>query len=98
MSLGLLWLGLTLLGALQTQAQDSSSNLIPAPPLLRVPLQPDFQDDQLHDDLGLQPQHSLRGAAMTEGCGLSAPLPTGLPGEAEASGVGAVLSIPTDGM
>ncbi|XP_006154098.1 neutrophil gelatinase-associated lipocalin isoform X1 [Tupaia chinensis] len=46
MSLGLLWLGLTLLGALQTQAQDSSSNLIPAPPLLRVPLQPDFQDDQ----------------------------------------------------
>ncbi|XP_006182010.1 neutrophil gelatinase-associated lipocalin [Camelus ferus] len=46
MPLGLLWLGLTLLGALQTQAQDSTQKLIPAPPLLRVPLQPDFQDDQ----------------------------------------------------
>ncbi|XP_066112184.1 neutrophil gelatinase-associated lipocalin [Saccopteryx bilineata] len=45
MPLGLLWLGLTLLGALQTQAQDSI-NLIPAPPLFRVPLQPNFQDDQ----------------------------------------------------
>ncbi|XP_012627524.1 neutrophil gelatinase-associated lipocalin [Microcebus murinus] len=46
MSLGLLWLGLTMLGALHTQAQDSKEKLIPAPPLLRVPLQPDFQDDQ----------------------------------------------------
>ncbi|KAK2508570.1 hypothetical protein MC885_007005 [Smutsia gigantea] len=46
MPLGLLWLGLALLGALQTLAQDSTPNLIPAPPLLRVPLQPDFQDDQ----------------------------------------------------
>ncbi|XP_006205650.2 neutrophil gelatinase-associated lipocalin [Vicugna pacos] len=46
MPLGLLWLGLTLLGALQTQAQGSTQKLIPAPPLLRVPLQPDFQDDQ----------------------------------------------------
>ncbi|XP_014384784.1 PREDICTED: neutrophil gelatinase-associated lipocalin [Myotis brandtii] len=43
---GLLWLGLTLLGALQTQARDSTPNLIPAPPLSRVPLQPNFQDDQ----------------------------------------------------
>ncbi|XP_015422619.1 PREDICTED: neutrophil gelatinase-associated lipocalin [Myotis davidii] len=43
---GLLWLGLTLLGALQTQARDSIPNLIPAPPLSRVPLQPNFQDDQ----------------------------------------------------
>lgn len=42
----LLWLGLTLLGALQTQARDSTPNLIPAPPLSRVPLQPNFQDDQ----------------------------------------------------
>ncbi|XP_077624424.1 neutrophil gelatinase-associated lipocalin-like isoform X2 [Crocuta crocuta] len=42
----LLWLGLALWGALHTQAQDSTPNLIPAPPLLRVPLQPDFQDDQ----------------------------------------------------
>ncbi|XP_024418126.2 neutrophil gelatinase-associated lipocalin [Desmodus rotundus] len=46
MPLGLLWLGLTLLGALQTQAQGSTKNLIPAPPLSRVPLQPNFQDDQ----------------------------------------------------
>ncbi|XP_015449575.1 neutrophil gelatinase-associated lipocalin isoform X3 [Pteropus alecto] len=46
MPLGLLWLGLTLLGALQTQAQPSTPNLIPAPPLLKVPLQQDFQDDQ----------------------------------------------------
>ncbi|XP_037707210.1 neutrophil gelatinase-associated lipocalin [Choloepus didactylus] len=46
MSLGLLWLGLTLLGALQIQAQSSTPDLIPAPPLLRIPLQPDFEDDQ----------------------------------------------------
>ncbi|XP_045702281.1 neutrophil gelatinase-associated lipocalin [Phyllostomus hastatus] len=46
MPLGLLWLGLTLLGALQTQAQGPTKNLIPAPPLSRVPLQPNFQDDQ----------------------------------------------------
>ncbi|XP_037350107.1 neutrophil gelatinase-associated lipocalin [Talpa occidentalis] len=48
MPLGLLWLGLSLLGALQTQAQDhpSTQNRIPAPSLLRVPLQPDFDDDQ----------------------------------------------------
>lgn len=44
--LGLLWLGLSLLGVLQVQARDSAPNRIPAPPLLRVPLQPDFQDDQ----------------------------------------------------
>ncbi|XP_029059882.1 neutrophil gelatinase-associated lipocalin isoform X1 [Monodon monoceros] len=46
MPLGLLWLGLSLLGALHTQAQDSTPNLIPAPPLFRVPLQPNFQPDQ----------------------------------------------------
>ncbi|XP_059782568.1 neutrophil gelatinase-associated lipocalin isoform X1 [Balaenoptera ricei] len=46
MPLGLLWLGLSLLGALHTQAQDSTPNLIPAPPLFRVPLQPNFQADQ----------------------------------------------------
>lgn len=45
----LLWLGLTLLGALRTQAQDSTPNLIPAPPLSRVPLQPNFQDDQVRN-------------------------------------------------
>lgn len=44
---GLLWLGLTLLGALQTQARDATPNLIPAPPLSKVPPQPNFQDDQV---------------------------------------------------
>lgn len=43
---GLLWLGISLLGALQIQAKDSTPNLIPAPSLLSVPLQPNFQDDQ----------------------------------------------------
>ncbi|KAG8512781.1 Neutrophil gelatinase-associated lipocalin, partial [Galemys pyrenaicus] len=45
---GLLWLGLCLLAALRTQAQDATlaANRVPAPPLLRVPLQPDFQGDQ----------------------------------------------------
>lgn len=52
MPLCLLWLGLTLLGALQTQAQDSTPNLIPAPPLSRVPLQPNFQDDQVRNLAG----------------------------------------------
>ncbi|KAM9641569.1 neutrophil gelatinase-associated lipocalin [Trichechus inunguis] len=46
MPLSLLWLGLTLLGALQTQARRPTPDLIPAPPLLRVPLQPDFQHDK----------------------------------------------------
>ncbi|XP_057576854.1 neutrophil gelatinase-associated lipocalin [Hippopotamus amphibius kiboko] len=46
MPLGLLWLGLTLLGARHTQAQVSTPKLIPAPRLLKVPLQPDFQADQ----------------------------------------------------
>ncbi|VTJ58518.1 Hypothetical predicted protein [Marmota monax] len=46
MPLVLLYLGLTLLGALQTQAQDSAPNLIPAPRLSRVPLQQGFQDAQ----------------------------------------------------
>uniref|UniRef100_A0A8C3X312 Lipocalin 2 n=1 Tax=Catagonus wagneri TaxID=51154 RepID=A0A8C3X312_9CETA len=46
MALSLLWLGLTLLGALQTQAQDSTPKWIPAPPLSQVPLQLNFQDDQ----------------------------------------------------
>ncbi|XP_060464509.1 neutrophil gelatinase-associated lipocalin-like [Panthera onca] len=44
MALGLLWLGLVLLGALQTKAQDSTPNLIPAPPLLWVPVEPVFQE------------------------------------------------------
>ncbi|XP_049485257.1 neutrophil gelatinase-associated lipocalin-like isoform X1 [Panthera uncia] len=46
MALGILWLGLALLGALQTHAQDSTPNLIPAPPLLSVPVEPDFQNEQ----------------------------------------------------
>ncbi|XP_004849320.1 neutrophil gelatinase-associated lipocalin-like [Heterocephalus glaber] len=46
MALGLLCLGLTLLGILQSQAQDTTPTLIPSPSLSKVPLQPDFQDDQ----------------------------------------------------
>lgn len=44
---GLLWLGFSLLGALQIQAQDTTPNLIPAPSLFSIPLQPNFQDDQV---------------------------------------------------
>lgn len=44
---GLLWLGISLLGALRIQAKDTTPNLIPAPSLLSVPLQPNFQDDQV---------------------------------------------------
>ncbi|XP_010625740.1 neutrophil gelatinase-associated lipocalin-like [Fukomys damarensis] len=46
MALSLLCLGLTLLGSLQTQAQDTSANLKLRPDLIKVPLQQDFQDDQ----------------------------------------------------
>lgn len=47
MALGVLCLAtLTLLGVLQSQAQDSTENLIPAPSLLKVPLQPGFQKDR----------------------------------------------------
>ncbi|XP_077624418.1 neutrophil gelatinase-associated lipocalin-like isoform X1 [Crocuta crocuta] len=46
MALGPLWLGLALWGALHTQAQDSTPNMIPAPPLLRLPVEPDFQNKQ----------------------------------------------------
>lgn len=42
MALGVLCLALVLLGVLQSQAQDSTQNLIPAPPLISVPLQPGF--------------------------------------------------------
>lgn len=61
MPLGLLWLGLSLLGALQTQAQASTPNLIPAPPLLKVPLQRDFQDDQVRGQ-----ENQLRGGPREE--------------------------------
>ncbi|EHA99967.1 Neutrophil gelatinase-associated lipocalin [Heterocephalus glaber] len=46
MTLGLLWLGLPLLGALQTQAQNSTPTLIPPIPLHIGPMEPEFQDDQ----------------------------------------------------
>ncbi|XP_049752608.1 neutrophil gelatinase-associated lipocalin-like isoform X2 [Elephas maximus indicus] len=46
MPLGPLWLGLTLLGALQTWAQHPTLVLVPAPVLLRVPVQLDFQEEQ----------------------------------------------------
>lgn len=52
MALSLLWLGLTLLGALQTQAQGTIPNWIPAPPLSKVPLQPNFQADQVRGPEG----------------------------------------------
>lgn len=42
MGLGVLCLALVLLGVLQSQAQDSTQNLIPVPPLINVPLQPGF--------------------------------------------------------
>lgn len=47
MGLGVLCLGLALFGVLEIQAQDSTQNLIPAPSLLNVPLQPGFQIDQV---------------------------------------------------
>ena len=47
MALSVMCLGLALLGVLQSQAQDSTQNLIPAPSLLTVPLQPDFRSDQV---------------------------------------------------
>lgn len=44
----LLCLGLALMGFLQVQAESSiEQGRVPAPPLLRIPLQPDFQDDQV---------------------------------------------------
>ncbi|GAB1286229.1 Neutrophil gelatinase-associated lipocalin [Apodemus speciosus] len=46
MGLRVLCLGLVLLGVLQSQAQDSTQNLIPAPSLASVPLQPGFRADQ----------------------------------------------------
>ncbi|EHB02588.1 Neutrophil gelatinase-associated lipocalin [Heterocephalus glaber] len=46
MALGLLCLGITLLGALKIQAQDSDPGVIPSPPLSKIPLQPNFQYDQ----------------------------------------------------
>ncbi|XP_005382970.2 PREDICTED: neutrophil gelatinase-associated lipocalin-like, partial [Chinchilla lanigera] len=46
MALGLLYLGLTLLGILQTQAQDAPPALPLNPLLSSVPLQPDFQEEQ----------------------------------------------------
>ncbi|XP_033615133.1 neutrophil gelatinase-associated lipocalin, partial [Fukomys damarensis] len=49
MALCLLWLGLTMLGALQSSARtanNSSLNLILNPSLSMVPLHPDFQDDK----------------------------------------------------
>ncbi|KFO38203.1 Neutrophil gelatinase-associated lipocalin [Fukomys damarensis] len=46
MVLGQLCLGLALLGALNIQAQDSISAIIPSPPLSKILLQPDLQYDQ----------------------------------------------------
>ncbi|XP_021519780.1 neutrophil gelatinase-associated lipocalin [Meriones unguiculatus] len=46
MALGVLCLGLSLLGALQSQAKNPPQNLIPAPSLDKVSLQPNFQHDK----------------------------------------------------
>ncbi|XP_004593760.2 neutrophil gelatinase-associated lipocalin [Ochotona princeps] len=52
MSLGILWLGLILLGALHTQAQElttdptPSPRLIPVPSLRKIHVQKNFQSDQ----------------------------------------------------
>uniref|UniRef100_A0A452R272 Lipocalin 2 n=1 Tax=Ursus americanus TaxID=9643 RepID=A0A452R272_URSAM len=46
MAQGLLWLGLVLLATLQAQVQGSSGSLIPAPALNKIPLQPDFKEEQ----------------------------------------------------
>lgn len=54
MSIGLLWLGFTLLGALHTQARSSTPRLLRAPPLSRIPLQPNFQADQVRAPEGQQ--------------------------------------------
>lgn len=47
MGLGVLCLALVLLGVLQSQAQDSTQNLIPVPPLINVPLQPGFWTERV---------------------------------------------------
>jgi hypothetical protein len=49
MSQCLLWLGLTLLGVLQTQVHGSGSDLIPLPPLDLVPVQAEFREDLVRD-------------------------------------------------
>lgn len=47
MALGLLYLGLTLLEILQIQAHDPPLALSLNPPLYKIPVQPDFQDNQV---------------------------------------------------
>lgn len=47
MTLDLLCLGFTLLGILQAQAQDPPPALPMKPSLYKVPLKPNFQDDQV---------------------------------------------------
>uniref|UniRef100_H0V2A5 Lipocalin/cytosolic fatty-acid binding domain-containing protein n=1 Tax=Cavia porcellus TaxID=10141 RepID=H0V2A5_CAVPO len=46
MALGLLCLCFTLMGTLHSQAKYIPPMMIPAPPLSKIPLHPDFQDDQ----------------------------------------------------
>lgn len=69
MALSLLWLGLTLLGALQTQAQGTIPSWIPAPPLSKVPLQPNFQADQVSGPEG--PRRGEGARQEERGKGLS---------------------------
>lgn len=82
MSVGLLWLGFTLLGALHTQARSSSSRLLRAPPLSKIPLQPNFQADQVRAPEGQQ-QGAGREACEQRGWevkALSKPARAGCPG------------------
>lgn len=66
MAQGLLWLGLVLLATLQAQVQGSSGSLIPAPALNKIPLQPDFKEEQVR---GLEGQR--QGGPGAESYGAS---------------------------
>ncbi|XP_013368548.1 PREDICTED: neutrophil gelatinase-associated lipocalin-like [Chinchilla lanigera] len=67
MALGLLCVGLTLLGALQIQAQDQPQNPIPVPSLSTLPLQADFKDDQFQGKwyvIGMAGNSILKGSGQ----------------------------------
>ena len=82
MSVALLWLGFTLLGALHTQARSSTPRLLRAPALSKIPLQPNFQADQVRAPEG-QWQGAGREACEQRGRevkGLIEPARAGCPG------------------
>ncbi|KFO21846.1 Neutrophil gelatinase-associated lipocalin [Fukomys damarensis] len=61
MALGLLWLFLTLLLALKTQAHNSTDEVILRPLLSKAPLQPDFQYDKAAHFWALLPRGLHQG-------------------------------------